>query len=181
MLIGNLSLLTAAAFAGAAFYVGFVEQPARLQLADGPLLAEWKPSYKRGALMQASIAMISGALGLAAWWSSGDWRFALGAVLMLASWPYTFAVMMPTNHALEATPVEQASAASRALIETMGPAAHGQDDMRRGWNARLSMGARADRGRRQRRRRELTSRHRFGELSWSAWRWRPSANGRPLP
>ena len=120
MLLENLCLLTAAAFAGAAFYVGFVEQPARLQLADAPLLAEWKPSYRRGALMQASIAMIAGLLGLAAWWNSGDWRFAAGAVLMLASWPYTFAVMMPTNHALESTPADGAGAASRALIEKWG-------------------------------------------------------------
>jgi hypothetical protein len=40
MLIGHLALVVASLFSGAAFYVYFAEQPARLQLDDKGLLTE---------------------------------------------------------------------------------------------------------------------------------------------
>jgi hypothetical protein len=119
-LIQNLALITAALFAGAAIYVNVAEQPARLALDDRALLAEWKPSYAYGKLMQASLALISTVLGLLAAWLTGKWAWAVGAALMLAPWPWTLFVIMPVNKVLEATPPAGADAGTRRLIEKWG-------------------------------------------------------------
>jgi hypothetical protein len=66
--------------------------------------------------MQATLAVVAGVLGLAASWQLQDWRWIVGAVLMLANWPYTLLVIMPTNKRLTAWPAGTASAQSRALI-----------------------------------------------------------------
>jgi hypothetical protein len=120
MIAGLIALATAAAFAGAAFYVGFAEQPARLMLDDQALLNQWKPSYARGFTMQASLAVISAALGFIASWQLGNWRWAVAAALILANWPYTLFAMLPTNKRIDAWPIETASSESRALIVRWG-------------------------------------------------------------
>jgi Domain of unknown function (DUF1772) len=120
MLAGQVALALAAVFAGAALYVNLAEQPARLTLDDRALLAEWKPSYDKGKTMQASLALLAALVGLFAAYESGRGLWLLGAALMLASWPYTLIVIMPTNRALHATPIESAGPQTRRLIETWG-------------------------------------------------------------
>jgi hypothetical protein len=117
---GLLALIAAAIFTGAALYVNVAEQPARLLLEDRALLTEWKPSYKRGAAMQAPLALIGFVLGLTAWWQASNPGFLIGAIAMLAPWPWTLAGIKPVNDALLATEPNQAGPKTRALVLKWG-------------------------------------------------------------
>jgi Domain of unknown function (DUF1772) len=120
MLFGHLALISAAVFAGAALYVNVAEQPARLMLDDQALLAEWKPSYKRGFAMQAPLAVVGCIFGLIAWWQARELGFLVGAVLMIANWPWTLLGIMPTNNALMAMDPADTTRKARALIVKWG-------------------------------------------------------------
>lgn len=120
MLLGQLALVAAAAFAGAAIYVNVAEQPARLKLEPRAILAEWQPSYRYGMRMQAPLALVAAALGVLAYRSLDDWRWLAGAFLIFAAWPYTLLVIRPINNALKRTTPEEAGVATRALIRRWG-------------------------------------------------------------
>jgi hypothetical protein len=120
MLIGLLALTVAAAFSGAALYVSVAEQPARLRLEDRALLQEWQPSYKHGAVMQASIAVVACILGAVAWRQTGNLAYLVGAVMIILPWPWTLLVMMPTNRLLEAMDAAAVNPQARALIVKWG-------------------------------------------------------------
>ncbi len=124
MVFGLLALIGAAVFTGVALYVNVAEQPARLSLDDRALLAEWKPSYKRGAAMQAPLALLGCLLGVMAWWQTSHPGFLIGAVAIIAPWPWTLIGIKPTNDALLATEVDRAGPQTRALVVKWG-ALHG--------------------------------------------------------
>jgi hypothetical protein len=114
------ALVFATLFAGAALYISLVEHPARLGLADGPMLAHWQPSYKRALPIQSRLAIAGGAAGLIAGYLSEDWRWFAGSTLLLANWPFTLLVIMPVNKRLMAMREGEAGAGSRAMLVQWG-------------------------------------------------------------
>ena len=120
MISGLLALIAAAIFTGAAFYVNVAEQPARLSLDDRALLSEWKPSYRRGAAMQAPLALLGFVLGLIAWWQAAHAGFLVGAIAIVAPWPWTLIGIKPVNDALLATEIDSAGPHTRALVVKWG-------------------------------------------------------------
>lgn len=118
-MMGLAALVLAAVFFGAAIYINIAEHPARLLLSDAAALAQWAPAYKRGFAMQASLAIVSGLLGLGAWWTGGGGLWLVGAALIIANWPFTLLMIMPTNRRLLATP-PQGDAATRGLLQRWG-------------------------------------------------------------
>jgi hypothetical protein len=119
-MIGQLALICAAVFAGAAVFINLVEQPARLALDDRAMLLEWQQSYNRAAPMQGGLAMLSALLGFVAAWQARDWRWAVGAVAILANWPYTLLIIKPTNDRLHGIAAEQSGAEARRMVVSWG-------------------------------------------------------------
>lgn len=120
VIIGIVALICAALFTGAAGYITLVEHPARLSLADGPLLAQWKPSYDRALPLQSSLAIAGGITGMGAWYLSGNLLSALGSLVLLANWPFTLVAIMPTNKQLKVVRPEEAGPTTRALLVSWG-------------------------------------------------------------
>jgi Anthrone oxygenase len=49
-----------------------------------------------------------------------DWRWLLGALVLVANWHYAIFVIMPTNRRLMDTPPEAATAETRRTLERWG-------------------------------------------------------------
>ena len=120
MLAPVTALFLATLFAGAALYITIVEQPARLLLPDGPMLAQWQPSYARALPIQGALAIAGGVAGLASWYVDGGAAWIVGSVVLLANWPVTVLVIFPVNKRLQATRPEDADAESRRLLVQWG-------------------------------------------------------------
>jgi hypothetical protein len=120
MLLQGLAILATALFTGAALYVSVVEQPARLTLPIEIAIAEWRPSYRRASVMQASLAVLGTLLGIAAGIMSGGAVWIVAAFMLSAVVPFTLFVMWSTNKRLEDPALDLRSAEARDLLARWG-------------------------------------------------------------
>jgi len=95
-----VATIAAGLFAGAAVYINAVEHPARMGCGTELALRQFAPSYKRGTVMQASLAIVGCLAGLAAGWLRGDLVIVVAALLLGAVVPFTLVVILPTNKRL---------------------------------------------------------------------------------
>ena len=100
MVLLALTTLLAGMFAGAALYVNLVEHPARVSCGTAAAVHEFRPSYRRGAVMQGSLSAIGCLLGLAAAWQLHDAHVAINAVLLGLPVPITILFIAPTTKQL---------------------------------------------------------------------------------
>ena len=106
MQLGLFEFAAACVFVGAALYINIVEQPARLKLGPRAMMREWTPSNRRGFVLLSTFAILSAMLAYADYARSGDVRWIIGGMIMLACLPYAYFVIVPVNiwlYAFEAT------------------------------------------------------------------------------
>lgn len=112
-----LATLCAAIFAGAAIYINAVEHPARMSCGIKLALSEWTPSYKRAAVMQASLAVLGFVFSICAWLFGADIWFLVAGLVLGSVVPFTLIVIMPTNKKLLSLPAENESEEARLLLD----------------------------------------------------------------
>jgi hypothetical protein len=100
MLYEMIALLCAALFAGASIHVSIVEHPARMSAGLGVALAQFRPGYRRAAVMQSVLAIVGFAASLAAYASGRGWPALVGGLFLILVAPWTLIVLMPTNRQL---------------------------------------------------------------------------------
>jgi Domain of unknown function (DUF1772) len=115
-----IATLCAALFAGAASYINLAEHPARMGLETSVAARQWATSYKRATWMQAPLAVLGFIAGGAIWLMGGGVPWLIAAILIGAVVPFTFVVIMPTNHKLLEPGRDLSSAETRALLEKWG-------------------------------------------------------------
>ncbi len=117
---GFIAALSGALFAGAAIYVNLVEHPARLECGTEIAATVFGPSYRRAAVMQASLALLSTLVGVATWALGGSSLWLVGAAAIFAVVPFTFLAIMPTNNKLLDARLDRGAESTRNLLLQWG-------------------------------------------------------------
>ena len=107
-------------FAGAAIYITAVEHPARVSCGSELALREFVPSYRRGTVMQASLATVGCAIGVWSAWLLDDGWVLLAAVLLGTVVPFTLVIILPTNKQLLDPSLDPGGNAAMVLLRRWG-------------------------------------------------------------
>jgi Domain of unknown function (DUF1772) len=81
---------------------------------------QWRPSYKRATVMQASLAVAGSLLAIAAWLTGTGLIWLLAGLVLGSAVPFTLIVMWPTNKQLEDPGLDTTSELARSLLVRWG-------------------------------------------------------------
>ena len=120
MILELVALMCTGLFAGAAVYVTLVEQPARVECGAVLAVTQFRPSYRRAAAMQATLAAV-GCLAAVGAWAQGRGALVLVAGLLLGVLiPFTLIVILPSTKRLLDPELDPGSAEAAALLTRWG-------------------------------------------------------------
>ena len=95
----------------------------RVGMADGKFLlavTEFRPSYRRGAVMQASLAAVGCLAALGTWMQGRGELVLVAGILLGAVIPFTLIVILPTNRRLHDPELDPRSAEAADLLGRWG-------------------------------------------------------------
>ena len=115
-----VAMLACGLFAGAAVYVSLVEHPARMECGVEIAAAEFPPSYRRGAIMQVTLAAVCLLSSVAAWLAGATFWWVVAGVLQVSVIPFTLIVILPTNKQLLSPTLDRRSVQTGQLLTRWG-------------------------------------------------------------
>jgi hypothetical protein len=120
MVLELLAILFTTAFAVVALYITVVEHPARLAGETGAALAQWRPSYRRAAVMQVAFALGGVVSAVAAFVGGRGVLVLVGGLLLALVVPFTLVVIAGTNKQLQDPRRDGNTPGTRHLLERWG-------------------------------------------------------------
>jgi hypothetical protein len=115
-----VAVLACGLFAGAAVYVNLVEHPARVECGVELAATEFPPSYRRGTIMQVTLAVVCLLSSIAAWLAGATFWWVVAGTLQVSVIPFTLIVILPTNNQLLNPALDRRSAQAERLLARWG-------------------------------------------------------------
>jgi hypothetical protein len=115
-----VAVLACGLFAGAALYINLVEHPARMECGVELAATEFPPSYRRGTIMQVTLAAVCLLSSIAAWLAGETFWWVVAGILQVSVIPFTLIVILPTNNQLLNPALDRRSAQTGQLLARWG-------------------------------------------------------------
>ena len=116
LILELIATFCTAIFAGAAIYINLVEHPARVECGTAVAVKQWRPSYRRATLMQASLALAAFLASLGAWLIDRALPVLVAGLCIGFVIPFTLLVIYPTNRQLEDPKLDVTSLSTASLL-----------------------------------------------------------------
>jgi hypothetical protein len=115
-----VAVLSCSLFTGASVYINLVEHPARMECGVEIATTEFSPSYRRAAVMQATLAAVGLLSSISAWLAGATFWWLVAGVLLGGVIPFTLFVILPTNKLLLSPTLDKQSVEAERLLARWG-------------------------------------------------------------